>query len=139
MIPNVEGDSKGTLEEYFRNSTYKIKEKIDTKDHRIILDRNIDELTEFFIQDYILPKICIDSSKEEKMEKEHSFSNRGRSFVDFKLKIPIILEERVDKVIAHRSNPKCAPEVFFFAKSNQLFKSDLLKLCTIIIFLDLIP
>lgn len=100
---NVEGESGNSMRNYYENSLTGLKNHIDAQDENLILTRDTEELTEFFIQDAILPKLEVDSSKDTIIKKEGSASGQFSSNVKFKVGLPLILEEGIEKTISMRA------------------------------------
>jgi len=98
------GESSGTLAAYYRNSTTCIQNSIDAQEDEYILSNDTDELTEYFLQDYLLPELQEDTTKEIILKKEKSTNGLYRNVVTFKVGIPLILEEDIEKVISRRAD-----------------------------------
>ena len=101
MRLDVNGDSLGSLQEYYQHKIIEIKEEIDNRRNEIT-NKDLEDLTEFFIQDSILPSIEIDTSKERSIEKDESVNAKHQMLIN--IYIPIRLEERIDQVIGRRSS-----------------------------------
>lgn len=104
MVPDVEGDSRQRMSEYYRNAIINIQNSIDAQEEDFVLNRDIDELTEYFIQDYLLPTLQEDSSRQMIIEKMKSDGGASSSHVSFKVGIPLVLEEGIEKTVSHRAS-----------------------------------
>lgn len=101
---NVEGESGNSMSNYYENSLTGLKNHINAQDENLILTRDVEELTEFFVQDYLLPKLEVDSSKDVIIKKEESSREQFSSYVKFKIGLPLILEEGIEKTISMRAS-----------------------------------
>lgn len=105
MIRDIDGDSGNSMTNYYGNSTNGLKNHIDAQDENLILTRDIDELVDFFTQDYLLPKLEVDSTNKPIIEKEQS--SRGYSnTITIKVALPLVQEEGIDKSISLRASTR---------------------------------
>jgi len=118
MSSHIEGDSKGSLNEYYQRSIINIKDRIEEKEKEIE-DRDIEQLTEYFIQDYILPNIELDTSKQNTIKKDKDRKSiQGRLHII--IGIHIILKENIEEVVGRRSNTYIDRQTNFALENNQL-------------------
>ena len=96
------GDSNGSIEDHYRDSWRRVKEDIDSNEESFILNTDTDELVNFYYEKYSLPTIEIDTSLQNKLEKNDT-SASGEKSVTFG--IPVILKEDLDIVISRTANP----------------------------------
>lgn len=96
------GDSSGSIEDHFRDSWRRVKEDIDSTEDSTILNTDTDELVSFYYEKYSLPTIEIDTSRQNKLEKNGT-SASGQQSVTFG--IPIVLKQDLDVVVSRTANP----------------------------------
>lgn len=101
MRMNIEGDSINSMSNYYHNARNFIFDKIEESETNTIINSNMEQLIEFYTQDYILPQIKIDENKKPIVEDETSSSSNQ---MQLKVGIPLILEEGVDTVVGLRSS-----------------------------------
>lgn len=99
----VYGEANGNMSTYFQNKAIEIKNTIDAQDEEYILKTNTDELADFFLQDYTLSEINVNSSEENMYEKT-SKPTVDHSQVIYTIGIPIVLNEDTEKTISHRAD-----------------------------------
>lgn len=104
MVPDVEGDSRERLHDYYQNSITNVQNSIDAQDEDFVLNRDTDELVEYFIQDYLLPTLQEDTSKQPIIEKLKSGGGASSSRVSFKVGIPLVLEEGIEQTVSRRAS-----------------------------------
>jgi len=96
------GDSEGSIDDYFRDSWRRVKEDINSSEESHILNTDTDELVNFYYEKYVLPTIEIDTSKQNKLEKNDTIAS-GQNTVTFG--IPVILKQDLGIVISRTANP----------------------------------
>jgi len=96
------GDSNGSIEDHFKESWVRVKADIDSSDESTILNSDTDELVTFYYEKYTLPTIEIDTSRQNKLEKNNTNAS-GEKSVTFG--IPVILKQDLDVVISRTANP----------------------------------
>lgn len=108
-IRNVDGDSSNSMGNYERNSITGLQNSVDATSNEKIESCDTDELVDYFIQDYLLPTIEEDISRESKLEPVKSHPSSQYHNVD--VKFPIVLKIGIDKSISHLAstrNPRYA-------------------------------
>jgi len=96
------GDSSGSIEDHYRDSWRRVKEDIDSSEESTILNADTDELVNYYYEKYSLPTIEIDTSRQNKLEKNDT-SASGKNSVTFG--IPVILKQDLDIVVSKTANP----------------------------------
>lgn len=96
------GDSNGSIEDYFRDSWKRVKSDIDSTEDSVILNTDTDELVNFYYEKYALPIIEIDTSRQNKLEKNGTSASKQQSVT---FGIPIILKQDLNIVISRTANP----------------------------------
>ena len=81
-----------------------IKNTIDAEDEKKILNSDIEELTEYYVQDYILP-IIEKTDQQPTVKKEGRVQSGWESYVNVTIGIPLVTKEKLEKVISRRANP----------------------------------
>lgn len=99
---NAYGDSNGSIEDYFRDSWSRVKHDIDSTEDSTLLNTDTDELVDHYYEKYSLPAIEIDSSQQNKLEKNGNNAS-GQQSVTFG--IPVILKSDLDVVVSRTANP----------------------------------
>lgn len=99
---NAYGDSGGNIEDHFRDSWSRVKDDIDSTDESTILNTDTDELVNYYYEKYSLPTIEIDTSRQNKLEKNNTNASGDKSVT---FGIPIILKPDLDVVISKTANP----------------------------------
>ena len=99
---HAHGDSDGSIEDHYTDSWRRVKEEIDSTDEPTILNTDTDELVNFYYEKYALPTIEIDTSRQNKLEKNDIRSSRKKSVT---FGIPVILKQDLDIVISRTANP----------------------------------
>jgi hypothetical protein len=96
------GDSSGSIEDHFRDSWSRVKSDIDSTDDSMLLNTDTDELVNYYYEKYSLPTIEIDTSRQDKLEKNGTSASRDQSIT---IGIPIVLKSDLDVVISRTANP----------------------------------
>jgi len=96
-IPNVEADSGDSMYAYEQNSIHHIEDIIDAKKDEEIETYDTNELVDFFIEDYLLPEIEEDTTKEPIIEPIKTYARKDQNFF---IKYPIVLKPGIDKTIS---------------------------------------
>lgn len=104
VIRNVDGDSSNSMSNYENNSITGIQNSIDATPNEKIESRDTDELVDYFIQDYLLPTIEEDATREKILEPLKNHPNSQYHKVD--VKFPIILKLGIDKSISHSASSR---------------------------------
>ena len=72
-----------TIPDYYRTAIEKIKEEVKSKDDKYILGVNLNEYIEYIYNDYALPQIEIDESREKTIQKVKKTREVRGDFGDF--------------------------------------------------------
>lgn len=101
MVKIIEGNSINSMHNHYHNARNAIFTKIESTEKEEILNSDAKTLTEFFVQDYLLPIIQIDEGKKPIVEDETKTNSQQ---MQLKVGLPLILEEKVDTVIGLSSS-----------------------------------
>jgi len=104
VIRNVDGDSSNSMSNYENNSITCLQNSIDATPNEKIEPYDTDELVDYFIQDYLLPTIEEDTTREKTLEPLKSHPSSQYHKVD--VKFPIILKPGIDKSISHSASSR---------------------------------
>jgi len=111
-MTDVGGDSAGSLDTYYHNSLVEIRRDVDSKDEEFLLGVDVDELTEFYFQQYALPSIEIDGSRDNIIQKGKSFHDKWQSYIPMTVGIPIILQQNIEEVVSHSASTYLTSFIF---------------------------
>lgn len=104
MIQDVDGDSRGSLFDYYHRAEIEIKNTVNSLDEGQILQTDTDELTKYFISQYILPLLEIDPERNRIYKKEKSSSTGWTSYLNMTIGIPLLPYEDLDKVVSYQAS-----------------------------------
>ena len=91
------GDSSGSIADYFHNAFKLVKNDIDSADESIILNTDIDKLANNYYEKYSLPIIQIAPNRANILEQNNRSAYEGKSCI---FGIPVILQDNLDIVIS---------------------------------------
>ena len=64
MLRNVEGDSNGTLDDYYREAISNARSEIDSREDEYMIKVNVDELTKYYSDMYRLSTLQVDTNRK---------------------------------------------------------------------------
>lgn len=101
-IPDVDGDSRESLYDYYMRAETEIQNAVDGMDEQQLSNTDADELTKFYVSKYVLPKLEEDKSRKRTYEKGKSAVKRYESYIPMTIGIPLIPIKGIDQVVSRK-------------------------------------